>query len=41
MGKALDEKVAVLTELAKGSQGDILNVRQGPECPTGGCASIF
>ena len=34
MGKALDEDVDGLTELAKGSQGDTPYFRQGPERPT-------
>ena len=40
MGKAFDEKVGGLTKLAKGPQGDTPQFRQGPECPTDGCASL-
>jgi hypothetical protein len=39
MGKAIDEEVCGLTKLAKGPQGDTPYFRQGPECPTDGCAS--
>jgi hypothetical protein len=39
MGKALDEKVDGLTELAKGPQGDTPYFREGLEWPTDGFAS--
>jgi hypothetical protein len=39
MGKALDEEVDGLTELAKGPQGNTPYFRQGLEWPTDDCAS--
>jgi hypothetical protein len=39
MGKALNEKVDGLTEIARGCQSDTPKYRQGPERPTGGSAS--